>query len=64
MANIYNVAFLIGRVLIGAFFLMAAFNHFTKRRMMAGYARMKGTPAPEVAVTGSGVLLLLGGLSL
>src|ERR1700735_248469 len=64
MANIYSVAFLIGRILIGAFFLMAAFNHFTRIRMMAGYARIKGTPAPEVAIVGSGVLLLLGGLSL
>jgi putative oxidoreductase len=31
---------------------------------MAGYAKMKGTPAPTVAVAGSGVLLLLGGFSL
>ena len=32
--------------------------------MMAGYAKMKGTPAPELAVGTSGILLLLGGLSL
>jgi putative oxidoreductase len=31
---------------------------------MTGYAKMKGTPAPAVAVAGTGVLLLLGGFSL
>jgi uncharacterized membrane protein YphA (DoxX/SURF4 family) len=31
---------------------------------MTGYAKSKGIPAPALAVSGSGVLLLLGGLSL
>jgi putative oxidoreductase len=62
--SLYNVAFLIGRILIGGFFLMAGFNHFARLNMMAGYAKMKGTPAPKLAVCGSGVLLLLGGASL
>jgi putative oxidoreductase len=62
--GIYTIAFLIGRIFIGAFFLMAGFNHFVRLNMMAGYAKMKGTPAPALAVGGSGVLLLLGGASL
>ncbi len=64
MANLYNIAFLIGRILIGGFFLMAGFNHFARLNMMAGYAKMKRTPAPTLAVGGTGVLLLLGGASL
>lgn len=64
MGNIYVIAFLIGRILIGGFFIFAGFNHFAQLKMMAGYAKMKGAPAPEAAVGGSGVLLLLGGLSL
>lgn len=64
MAQIYVIAFLIGRILIGLFFLFAGFNHFGRLNMMAGYAKMKGTPAPKLAVGGSGVLLLLGGASL
>lgn len=64
MGDIYNIAFLIGRILIGAFFLFAAFNHFARLNMMAGYAGIKGVPAPALAVGGSGVLLLLGGASL
>jgi putative oxidoreductase len=62
--NISNIAFLIGRVIVGGFFLMNGFNHFTNLSMLAGYAKSKGTPAPSAAVAGSGVLLLLGGASL
>jgi putative oxidoreductase len=62
--NIYNIVFLIGRIIAGGYFLMNAFNHFTKLGMMSGYAKSKGTPAPGLAVGGTGVLLLLGGASL
>ena len=64
MFSIYNIAFLIGRVIVGGFFLMNGFNHFAQLNMMTGYAKSKGVPAPALAVGGSGVLLLLGGLSL
>ena len=64
MSDIHSIAFLIGRVIAGGFFLMNSFNHFAKLNMMAGYTRSKGIPAPELAVGGSGVLLFLGGLSL
>jgi putative oxidoreductase len=59
-----DIAFLIGRIIAGGFFIMNGFNHFKNLGMMTGYAKMKGTPAPAVAVGGSGVLLLLGGFSL
>ena len=64
MSNINNIAFLIGRVIVGGFFLMNGFNHFAQLNMMTGYAKSKGVPAPALAVGGSGVLLFLGGLSL
>src|SRR5262245_6244017 len=64
MHSINNIAFLIGRVIAGGFFLMNGFNHFAQLKMMTGYAKSKGIPAPELAVGGSGVVLLLGGLSL
>jgi putative oxidoreductase len=63
MAQAINILFLIGRIIVGGYFLMAAFNHFTHTGMMAGYAQSKGTPAPKSAVLGTGFLLLLGGLS-
>jgi len=64
MSGIHSIAFLIGRVIAGGFFLMNGFNHFAQRNMLIGYAKSKGIPAPPLAVGGSGVLLLLGGLSL
>jgi eukaryotic-like serine/threonine-protein kinase len=39
------------------FFLMSGFNHLTKLRMMAGYAKSKGTPASSAAVAGSALAL-------
>jgi putative oxidoreductase len=58
-----NILFLIGRVIFGGYWLMAAFNHFKNLNYMSEYAKAKGTPAPKLAVAGTGVILLLGGLS-
>jgi putative oxidoreductase len=54
----------VGRILFGGYFLISAFNHFSKAGLMAGYAQSKGVPAPKLAVIGSGVLLLLGAASI
>jgi len=64
MITIYDLAFVVGRIIVGGFFITNGILHFQKLKMMAGYARSKGTPAPEVAVGGTGVLLVLGGASL
>jgi putative oxidoreductase len=64
MSSIHNIAFLVGRIIAGCFFLMNGFNHFAQLNMMTGYAKSKGIPAPALAVGGSGVFLFLGGLSL
>jgi putative oxidoreductase len=55
--------FLIGRVLFGGYFLYNAYQHLKNSKNLAGYAQMKGVPQPRVAVIASGILLLLGGLS-
>jgi putative oxidoreductase len=54
----------VGRAIFGAYFLFNGINHFTNQTMMASFAASKGVPAPDLAVTGSGALLLLGGISL
>lgn len=56
-------AFLVGRIIVGAFWLFNAFNHFTQTKMMVPYAKSKGVPLAELAVPGTGLLLLIGGLS-
>ncbi|MFD5316879.1 DoxX family membrane protein [Streptomyces sp. NPDC127098] len=58
-----DVIVLIGRILFAALFLNSAFGHLTQSRAMAGYAGAKGVPSPHPAVLGSGVLLLLGSIS-
>jgi len=64
MSSIHDIAFLVGRVIAGCFFLMNGFNHFAQINLMTGYAKSKGIPAPALVVGGSGVFLFLGGLSL
>ena len=58
-----DILFLIGRVLFSILFLMSALNHFQHLEGMAQYAGSKGVPMPKLATGGTGVLLLLGGLS-
>jgi putative oxidoreductase len=62
--NTHLYLFVAGRIIVGGYFLMGAFNHFVGLKMIAGYAKSKGTPMAEVAVGGTGLLLLLGGASL
>lgn len=56
-------AFLVGRIIVGVFWLFNAFNHFAQGKMMIPYAKSKGVPLAEIAVPGTGLLLLIGGLS-
>ena len=56
--------FLIGRLLFGGFFLSNGINHLRNRQEMAPYAAAKGVPKPELAVTLSGIPLIVGGASL
>ena len=58
-----DVLVLIGRILFASLFLGSAFAHLPQTKAMAGYAASKRVPSPAAAVTGSGVLILLGGLS-
>lgn len=59
-----EIAFLIGRIILGIYYLFNASNHFMQLEMMSGYAGSKGVPAPKLAVIVTGLLLLVGGLSI
>jgi len=56
--------FFLGRVIFGGFFVIFGIRHFTRLAAMAPYVARKGIPLPEVAVVGSGILAVLGGLSI
>ena len=62
LLQILQILFLIGRIIVGGYFLMAGFNHF-KNANMAGSAQAKGTPLAKLAILGTSVLLVLGGAS-
>lgn len=59
-----QLTLLLGRLLLGGYFLHAGYSHFRHRKMMAGYAASKGVPLAAPAILGTGALLALGGLSL
>lgn len=59
-----HLTLLLGRLLLGGYFLHAGYSHFRHRKMMAGYAASKGVPLAMPAILGTGALLALGGLSL
>ena len=59
-----NALLLIGRIIFGGFFIYSGVNHFIGFEMMTQYAKMKGVPFPTFAQGVTGLLLLLGGLSI
>jgi putative oxidoreductase len=59
-----NIAFLIGRIIVGLYYINSGVHQFTGLNKMAGYAGSKGVPVPKLAVAGSAGLLVIGGLSL
>jgi putative oxidoreductase len=56
--------FLIGRLVLGGYFLYSGIHHFTQREVMAQYAGSKNVPSPDLAVQASGAALVLGGASI
>ena len=59
-----TAALMAGRVIFGGYFLYNGINHFLNRKMLVDYARSKNVPAPDLAVSASGLLILAGGLSI
>jgi putative oxidoreductase len=53
-----------GRAIFGGYFLYNGINHFLNRKMLTDYARSKEVPAPDLAVTVSGALIVAGGISI
>lgn len=64
MKALQDKSLLIGRILVGLFYLMTGFGHFSDLSTTAGYAASKGVPAASLAVVATGVLLLVAALSI
>jgi putative oxidoreductase len=59
-----QILFLIGRILLGGYFLYNGIGHFKGLTGMVGYSKSKGVPLAKAAVVISGVILTLGGLTI
>jgi putative oxidoreductase len=59
-----NTPLLIGRIIFGGYFIYNGVNHFIGFGMMTQYVKMKGVPFPAIAQGMTGLMLLLGGLSI
>ena len=53
--------FILGRILLGGYFIRAGYNHFKYLQNMVGYAQSKGVIMPKLAVSITGLILFLGG---
>lgn len=58
-----DVVLLVGRILFAVLFLGSAMAHLTQSKDMGAYAESRGVPMAVPATIGSGVLILVGGLS-
>lgn len=62
--SLLNIAFVLGQVLFGGYFLFAGLSHFRNMSGMTAYASAKGIPVPKLAVVVTGVMLVVGGLGI
>ncbi len=59
-----SLLFVIGRILLGGYFLLNGYNHFKNIEGNTGYAKSKGVVMSKLAVGFTGFLLLVGGASI
>lgn len=58
-----NAVLLISRTLFAMIFVISGVNHITKAEAMTGYSKFKKVPAAKLSVLLSGLILILGGVS-
>jgi len=58
-----DVIVLIARILFAAIFIASGIGHLAQSEAMAGYAKSVGVPAAKLSVIVSGVLMVVGSLS-
>ncbi|MFT5170861.1 MAG: putative oxidoreductase [Candidatus Marinamargulisbacteria bacterium] len=63
MNNLKNYVPILGRALFTFVFLSKGLNHIAQMKPMARYAAQKGVIFPEFAVILTGIMLLVGGMS-
>ena len=56
--------FVLGRILLGGYFIKSGYNHFKNLGALSGYAQSKKVPTPRQAVIVTGLIMFLGGLGI
>lgn len=64
IANNSNIVFLLGRIVVGFFYLYSGTNNFMYFEEKVGYAAFKGVPVTGLSVTVASILLIIAGLSI
>jgi putative oxidoreductase len=59
-----DIILIVGRILFALIFINSGFAHFAQREAMTGYAQFKKVPAAKLAVPLTGLMILLGGVSI
>ncbi len=59
-----KIAFLVGRIVVGLFYLFSGVNLLLQLGAMVAFVGSRNVPFPEVAVPVSAILLLIAGLSI
>jgi putative oxidoreductase len=59
-----DILLLIGRIILGGFFIHGGVSHFVGFGTMTHYAKIKGVPFAAASQGASGMMLLLGGISI
>lgn len=59
-----QILFLMGRILLGGYFVYSGYNHFKNLDGMTGYAKMKGVPIARASVVVTGLMMALGGMTI
>lgn len=58
-----DIIFIVGRILFGVIFLASGIGHFAAREAMVGYAQYKKLPLATLLVPVSGLMIILGAVS-
>lgn len=64
MTQTQNVLFVIGRIVFALYWLQTAYSHFKNSSSLTDYASSKSVIAPRAAVVGTGLLALIGAISI
>jgi putative oxidoreductase len=64
MYKLSRAVFLIGRLVVGGFYLYAGIDNLLHLGEKVGYAAFKGVPLPLLSIIVASILLLIGGMSI